>query len=274
MRIIFLTNSYTRTAVPYIEKLIEAKEEIVGIFLLKIVKLGNKGIERVFERIKKYGFRHIFTRIRQRFNLQFKYWILFILRKMKLVRSNNYHCVEELLLGYPLNSFMIEDVNCQASVNILKQLRPDIIFICTFSQIVRNDVLKIPRYGCINIHAGLLPKYRGPASNFWVLFNGEQKTGITFHYVTEGIDDGDIILQRELRILPDDTENTLDIRLAKLGSESIREVIKQIENGTVKSRPQSEQEASYFHQPKSGHRKLLAKMRKNSPKVVGGVPVK
>ena len=264
MKIIFLTNSYTRTAVPYIKKLIEAKKELVAIVLLKTIKLGNRDIRGFFNRIKKYGLRHIFIRIRQTLNLQFKYIIFSMLRKMKVVTSNNYHCVEELQLNHPLNSFVTEDVNCQASVNILKQLKPDIIFVCTLSQIVRNDVLQIPRYGCINIHAGLLPRYRGPASNFWVLFNGEEKTGVTFHYMTEGIDDGDIILQKELRILPDDTENTLDIRLAQLGSESICEVVKQVENGTVKRRPQSKQQASYFRQPQSEHRKLLVKMRKKS----------
>lgn len=262
MRIIFLTNSYTHTAVPYIKNLIEANEELVGVFLLKTIKLGNRDIRRLFNRIKKYGLRHIFMRIRQTLNLQFKYTIFSMLRKMKVVKSNNYRCVEELLPGYPLNSFVIEDVNCEASVNILKQLKPDIIFVCTLSQIIRNEVLEIPLYGCINIHTGLLPKYRGPASNFWVLYNGEEKTGITFHYMTEGIDDGDVILQKELRILPDDTEDTLDIRLAKLGSESICEVVKQIEKGTVKRCPQFEQQASYFRQPKSKHRKLLVKMRK------------
>lgn len=257
-----MTNSYTQTSVPYIKALMETKEEISGVILLKMIKLGPQGIGRILKKIKKNGFRHIFMRIRQTLNLQFKYTIFSMLRKIKLGKSNNYHSIEELLLGYPLNSFVIADVHSQESVNILEQLRPDIIFVCTFSQILRNEILQIPRYGCINIHGGPLPKYRGPAPTFWVLFNREEKTCVTFHYMTEGIDDGDVILQKELRILPDDTEDTLDIRLAKLGSESICEVVKQIEKGTVKRCPQLEQQASYFRQPKSKHRKLLTKMRK------------
>jgi len=263
MRIIFLTNSYTLTAVPYIQKLIEAKEGLIAIFLLKTTKLRNKGNRKLFSRIRKYGLRHILMRIRQTLNVQLKYIIFSIFRKIKVVKGNSYHCVEELLSDYPLNSFVIEDINCEASVNKLKELKPDVIFVCTLSQIIRNEVLKIPLRGCINIHSGLLPKYRGPASNFWVLFNGEEKTGITFHYITEGIDDGDVILQKELGILPDDTEQTLDIRLAKLGSESICKVVKQIEKGTVERCPQFEQQASYFRQPNSMQRKKLTKIRKN-----------
>lgn len=261
MRIIFVTNSYVQTAVPYIKKLIVANEELAGVFLLRTIKLGNRGIRGTFDKIRKCGLGHIFTRIRQTLNLQIKYIIFSMLRKMKVVKSSNYHCVEELLLDHPLNSFAIEDLNCQASVDILKELEPDIICVCTLSQIIRNEVLKIPLYGCINIHSGLLPRYRGPASNFWVLFNGEEKTGITFHYMTEGIDDGDIILQKELRILPDDTEDTLDMRLAELGSQWICEVVEQIENKTLNPHPQSEKEASYFTQPKNRDRKLLAKRR-------------
>jgi methionyl-tRNA formyltransferase len=203
-------------------------------------------------------------RIRQTLNLQFRYTMSCVIKRMKGVQSSNYRCVEELLLDHPLNSFVIEDVNCQASVARLRELKPDIVFVCTLSQIIRDEILKVPRYGCINIHSGLLPRYRGPASNFWVLFNGEERTGITFHYMTEGIDDGDIILQKELPILPNDTEETLDARLAELGSQSISEVVKQIENKTLKPHPQSEEDASYFAQPKSRDRRLLARKRKRA----------
>ena len=264
MRIVFLTNSYVQTAVPYIKKLTEANEEPVGVFLLKTIKLDNRGIRGTFNRIRKSGLGHICIRVRQTLNLQCRYIVLSMLRKAKVVRSSNYHCVEELLLDHPLDSFVVEDVNCQASINRLKELRPDIIFVCTLSQIIRNEVLKIPLHGCVNIHAGLLPRYRGPASNFWVLFNREEKTGVTFHYMTEGIDDGDIILQKELQILPDDTEDTLDMRLADLGSKWICEVVKQIENKTLDPHPQSEKKASYFTRPKSRDRRLLAKRRKET----------
>ena len=264
MRIVFLTNSYVQTAVPYIARLIEANEELVGVFLLRTIKLGNRGIRGVLKKIRKRGLGHIFIRIRQTLNLQFRYIVFSVLRRMKAAQRSDYRCVEELLLDHSLNSLVIEDVNCQASVARLRELEPDIVFVCTLSQIIRGEILKVPRYGCINIHSGLLPRYRGPASNFWVLFNGEEKTGITFHFMTEGIDDGDIILQKELAISPDDTEQTLDVRLAELGSQWICEVVEQIENRTLNPYPQSEEQASYFAQPKSRDRRLLAKRRKRA----------
>ncbi len=261
MRIVFLTNTYTGTAVPYIQRLIEAREQIIGIFLLKTIKLGKKDIRGILRRIRKYGLRHMFMRVREILNVKSRYVIFFILKTMKVSKKTGYNCVEELLLDYSLNSYVVGDMNSPESVKVLEEIKPDMIFVCTFSQILSRDVLRVPRCGCINIHAGLLPKYRGPASNFWVLFNKEKKTGVTFHYMTEGIDNGDIILQKELMILSDDTEDTLDIRLAKLGSESIIDVVEQIEKGTVRRTPQSEQESSYFPQPTNKQRKSLVNMR-------------
>jgi len=268
MRIVFLTNTYTQTAVSYIRKLADANEEIVGVFLVAQRTKYQKKVLKIFSVIKQYGLSAVLGRLRKTLYLHLRYLIYGKLKRINSRKQKEYLSIEELSLYYSLPLVKVRNINHEKTKDIINNLKPDIIFVCTLNQIVQKEILDIPRHGCINVHAGLLPRYRGPASNFWVLFNGEEKTGITFHYMTEGVDDGDIILQKELRILPDDTEDTLDMRLAKLGSESICEVINQIGNGTFKRRPQSEQQASYFRQPNSEHRKLLTKTRKKVSKVM------
>lgn len=263
MRIVFLTNTYSQTAVSYIRKLADANEEIVGVFLVAQRTKYQKKVLKLFSVIKQYGLSAVLGRLRKTLYLHLRYLMFGKLKRINNRKKKEYLSIEELSLDYSLPLVKVRNINHDKTKDGINSLKPDIIFVCTLNQIVQKEILDIPRHGCINIHAGLLPRYRGPASNFWVLFNGEEKTGITFHYMTEGVDDGDIILQKELRILPDDTEDMLDIRLAKLGSESICEVIKQIGNGTFKRRPQSEQQASYFRQPNSRQRKKLTKIRKN-----------
>ncbi len=265
MRIVFLTNTFTRTAVPYIEKLVEGKKEIVGIFLIRQEAKYGRNVSKILRLSRKYGLGILLKRAKSGFYLRFRYLVLGKLKMRENTKGREHLSVEESSLDYSLPLFILDSMNDKEAKETVKRLNPGIIFVSTLNQILEKEVIEIPQYGCINIHAGLLPKYRGPASNFWVLFNKEKKTGVTFHYMTEGVDRGDIILQKALEISPHDTEDTLDIRLAKLGSESIVDVVEQIEKGTVRSIPQSEQESSYFPQPQSKHRKLLAKARKNRP---------
>jgi len=264
MRIVFMTNSYTRTAVPYIKALIETKEEIVGVFLVAQRTKYQKRVLKIFSVIKKYGIGAFLGRLRKTLYLHSRYLMFRKLKRTNNSKKREYLSIEELSLDYSLPLVKVRNINHEKTRDGMNNLKPDIIFVCTLNQIVQKEILDIPRHGCINIHAGLLPRYRGPASNFWVLFNGEEETGITFHYMTEGIDAGDIILQKQLQILPYDTEETLDIRLAELGSEWICEVVKQIENKTLNPHPQPEKKASYFTQPKNRDRKLLAKRRKKA----------
>lgn len=264
MRIVFMTNSYTRTAVPYIKALIETKEEIVGVLLVAQRTKYQKNVLKIFSVIKKYGIGAVLGRLRKTLYFHSRYLMFRKLKRTNNSKERAYLSIEELSLDYSLPLMKVRNINHEKTKDGINNLKPDIIFVCTLNQIVQKEILDIPRHGCINIHAGLLPRYRGPASNFWVLFNGEEKTGITFHYMKEGIDDGDIILQKELRILPGDTEDTLDMRLAELGSKWICEAVKQIENKTLSPHPQPEKEASYFTQPKSKDRKVLARRRKEA----------
>ena len=263
MRIVFLTNTYSPTAVSYIRRLIEAGEEVVGIFLLQRMALKRRGgLSRI---VKRYGWGHIVRRLRGLAATLLRYRLARAVRKLGIRsrRGGAYRSVEEFLLDHPrLRSLAVKDLNSAEALEALKALKPDIIFISTLSQILKGDILKVAPLGCVNIHAGLLPKYRGPASNFWVLYNGEDVTGVTFHYLAEKVDAGDIILRRELAISAADTETTLDAKLARLGAEAITQVIALIKDGKAGGCPQPEGEASYFPQPRARDRQLLARKRR------------
>ncbi|MEK7845565.1 MAG: methionyl-tRNA formyltransferase [Nitrospinota bacterium] len=130
-------------------------------------------------------------------------------------------------------------------VKKLREYRPDCIVVVAFGQILPKDILSLPRYGCINLHASILPKYRGAAPINWALINGETKTGVTSMLMNEGMDTGDILIQREVEITEGDSAGTLHDRLSEIGSEVILETLDGLEKGTVKRVKQNESSATY-----------------------------
>lgn len=156
--------------------------------------------------------------------------------------------------GVPL--FRCRKLRSPEELEPIRRLGPDLIVVAAFSCILGKDLLRIPALGCINIHASLLPKYRGPNPFYWVLRNGERETGVTAHFIDEGIDTGDIVLQRVFPIESKDTEVTLRDKSAKVSAEVLVDVLRAIRNGTVSPRKQNEGEATYFSHPPVGASKL------------------
>ena len=120
----------------------------------------------------------------------------------------------------------------------LEALKPDVIVVVAYGRILPKWMLDLPRYGCVNAHASLLPKYRGAAPIQWAIANGESVTGVTTMRIDEGLDAGDMLLKREMAIEPDDTAITLSPRLALLGAELTVETLRVLENGSVVAQPQ------------------------------------
>lgn len=115
---------------------------------------------------------------------------------------------------------------------------------------MRKDLLAHPPEGVINIHGALLPKYRGKLPSFWVLAHGEEKTGVTVHYMNEELDDGPIIVQREVPIELDDTLHSLVLRSkVQYGASALAEAVRQIMEGEVDPKENDESEATYFSFP-------------------------
>ena len=120
----------------------------------------------------------------------------------------------------------------------LKNQKPDVICVVAYGKILPNEILEIPKYGCINVHASLLPKYRGAAPIQWAVLNGEKTTGVTTMYMDKGMDTGDIILKEETQIGEYETTGELWQRLSKIGAELLVKTLKEIEDGTAKREKQ------------------------------------
>ncbi len=130
-------------------------------------------------------------------------------------------------------------------INDLKNLQPDIMVTCAYGQILSQEILDIAKYGIINVHASLLPKYRGSSPIQWSLINGEKQTGVTIMQTSLGVDTGDIIMQQSLDIMPDEKVDSLFDRLSILGSQMIVEALNNIKNGTATYTKQDETKATH-----------------------------
>lgn len=129
---------------------------------------------------------------------------------------------------------------------ILKSYKPDIFVTASYGQIIKKNILDIPKYGTVNVHASLLPKYRGPAPIQWAIMNGEKKTGITIMKTDIGCDTGDIYFSKEIKIEDDDTSTSVFNKLATLGVECINEFFDGFDEFKDKHTPQDATKATYF----------------------------
>ena len=131
-----------------------------------------------------------------------------------------------------------------AFLDALRGWQPDLIAVAAFGRILPAVILQLPRSGCINVHGSLLPKYRGAGPIQWAIINGENETGISTMFMDEGMDTGDILLQKSLPIRPDDTAGSLSARLAELGGRLLIDTIVQLQAGTLVRQPQDSRRVS------------------------------
>lgn len=134
------------------------------------------------------------------------------------------------------------------TLDFIQSLSPELIVVSTFNQIITNAIIRIPKYGVINIHPSLLPQYRGTTPTAWVLINGEKETGISVHFIEdETIDSGRIILQSRLKIMPEDTDGILRYKLAELSKTTLSRAIDLVLTSDRSSFPyQNESQATYY----------------------------
>ena len=153
--------------------------------------------------------------------------------------------VKECALRHGIPVFQPVKIREPEAVSELKKYSADIFVVTAFGQILTEEILKLPRFGCINIHASLLPAYRGAAPIQWVILNGEEKTGVTIQQMAKGIDTGDMLLKREIPIAEKETGESLHDKLMALGAEMIPEALAGIEKGEQIPEQQEEALASY-----------------------------
>lgn len=148
--------------------------------------------------------------------------------------------------GIPV--YQPETLKGGAIEELLKEVNPDIIVVVAYGKLLPEYVLNYPKYGCINIHGSLLPKYRGAAPIQYTILNGEAEGGVTSMYMAKGMDTGDMILKKSTPVTESDTAGVLHDRLAIIGAELLLETLDAIKNGTAPRQAQNDSEATYASQ--------------------------
>ena len=138
-----------------------------------------------------------------------------------------------------------ERARSQLVIDQLAQLRPELIVVIAYGQILPKEILDIPRFGCLNVHASLLPKYRGAAPIQWAILNDEHETGVTIMKMDEGLDTGDILNQEATPIAADDDARTVHDRLGVMGAQLLTDTIQDYVAGKIVPRRQSNEDAGY-----------------------------
>ena len=148
--------------------------------------------------------------------------------------------VKEKAVEFDIPVYQPQRARDEEFIEELKKINPDVIVVVAYGQILPESILNIPKYGCINVHGSLLPKYRGAAPIQWAVLNGDKITGVTTMYMDVGMDTGDMILKEEVQIGEDETTGELWERLSVIGGNLLVRTLDEIENGTVKRIPQGE----------------------------------
>ncbi len=153
--------------------------------------------------------------------------------------------VKELALQHGLNTLQPERVKEEAFQEVVRGLQPDLIVVVAYGQILPKSILSIPKFGAVNVHASLLPKYRGAAPIAWAILKGEKVTGVTTMMMDEGMDTGDILLQAEVPIGDEETCERLHDRLASSGAQLLLETLEKMKTGDIRPIPQDHSKATY-----------------------------
>jgi methionyl-tRNA formyltransferase len=244
MRIVLATQEDPFYLPPALDAVCRARgEDVVGVIILPAFNepLG-KTAGRLFEfygpvDFVRLGLRYAGAKLADRVN-----------RLTPLTRP---YSAEDVARRHARPVYRPAKINAPDFVATLRDvIRPDLLISIAASQILRRQVLEVPRLGCINMHSAPLPRYQGMMPNFWTMLHGEPEAAVTIHFMVEQLDAGDIILQRPVPILPGDSLHDLMVRSKEIGVQVLLEAVSQLERGTAAPRPMDASQATYFSFPK------------------------
>ncbi len=153
--------------------------------------------------------------------------------------------VKEKALEYGINVYQPRSMRDGEALSILKELQPELIVVTAFGKILPGEILDFPKYGCINIHASLLPKYRGAAPIQWSVINGEAETGVTSMQMDVGLDTGDMLLKEKIEIGENDTAETVHDKLSELGAKVLSKTVEALVKGGLIREKQDDSLSNY-----------------------------
>ncbi len=153
--------------------------------------------------------------------------------------------VKELALEHGIPVFQPKRIRNEEAIAHVKEWNPDVIVVAAFGQLLPKEIIDMPQYGCLNIHASLLPKYRGASPIQQAVINGEKESGVTIMKMDEGLDTGDMLKKKSVLLDEKETGESLHDKLALLGGPLMLEVLEELEKGTAVLTPQKDEESSY-----------------------------
>lgn len=218
-------------------------QDIVGMTILPETtkKKGWRGL--ILEHYELYGLRTFLYQA-----LRFAWY-----KSMNILRTflplPGFYSVAAVAQHHRAPLYPTHSINSQEFLNCLKRLAPDVIVSINASQIFKQPLLTLPPLGCINVHGAPLPKYRGRLPSFWALLNGEKETGVTVHFMNEELDDGPILLQRKVPIVPGETQHSLIVKTKQAGTELLLEALTKLEKGQIDTAPNDRTQATYYSFP-------------------------
>jgi len=233
MDIVFLTRTNRPVAVKVLSEILkEQKLNVKGVIAEETLRGKSVSFlkKRFLRQTKSYGFWGVMHQV-----------ILLVwnktLHSFGIGCSDRYATFEDLRTIYDFDLHVVQNMHDQETVSLIRKMEPD-IGVVVGTGILKPKVFKIPKQGTINLHQGKVPEYRGGPPAFWELFNGEKTIGVTIHFIDEKLDTGDVILQKEIEIVPEDSLDSLQYKLDELGKKMVVEALLNIEDGSSKSIPQ------------------------------------
>jgi methionyl-tRNA formyltransferase len=234
MKIVFATPDEPSVIPIFFGKVIpELRGEIAAIAVVSPIYKRSSWMSQAKRFIDAFGVREFIVEA-----LQFAY------QKARGRRS-----VKAIARQHGLRLLTPESVNAPDFLGQLREIDPDLVISVSCPQIFGRELLGVPRHGCINVHSALLPHYRGMLPTFWVLAEGEERTGVTVHYMSPGIDGGDILGQTSISIAREETLRSLMRKCKTAAADLVLETVRRFRAGEVRTLPNPPDEGSYFSFP-------------------------
>jgi len=244
MNIIILTNdNFFSFAV--LENFLKLRKNDIKLIVFSSALIGKRGtFESIKWSLKNTGFRHTV----------FKLSVYGVFKLMKVIcnflpfvpnRYSSFLWIKRNKLDY----MIAPNINAPEAIEKIKGINPDLIVSVSMNQIVEKQILDMPPNHCINVHCAPLPKYAGMSPYVWALANNEDHSAVTIHYMEEGLDEGDIVVQEKVDIVKNDSAFSLFYRCCLLAQNLLPRVVDEIEAGTAKSYKQDLSKKTYFSWP-------------------------
>ena len=244
MNIVILTND-SFFSFTVLREFLPLRKNDIKLVVFSSVLIGKKGtFASIKWALKNTGFRHTV----------FKLMVYGVFRVMRIICKllpfiPNYYSSYLWTKRNKMNYISAADVNNENIVQQIRSVKPDLIISVSMNQIIKKQILEMPCKGCINVHCAPLPKYAGMSPYVWVLANNEDHSAATIHYMEEGLDTGDIIVQEKVNVVKNDSAFSLFCRCCQLASKLLVKVVDEIEAGTVTSYKQDLSKKTYFSWP-------------------------